>query len=294
MVNLYEYTSSDVYTKPNGLIGLLVCCVGGGGGGGGGRKGGTSNSAGGGAGGTGAVVTRYIPAADVPASVTVTIGAGGTAGAIQATANTHGNNGSDGGNTSFGSLVVANGGKLGSGGTKEAGNAGIGGDTASCVPAWVYYALSGVAGSSGTVTFGSPGTSASVTVLQAGAGGGGGVRTTPTESAGGSSGLGRAKDYATTVAAIAGGLAGGGAGGNGGNNVFLGLLDIFGTSTVGATIGLGQGGSGAGSSLLTDGGTGGNGGLYGAGGGGGGASRDGNGGAGGAGAQGCCLILEVK
>ena len=113
------FESSGTYTKPSGLSFLKVTVVGGGGGGGGEAG---SNSGGGGAGGGTAI--KYIDAADVGSTETVTIGAGG---ADSATADA-----SAGGTSSFGSHCSATG---GSGGQTDAnpdiappGGTGSGGD----------------------------------------------------------------------------------------------------------------------------------------------------------------------
>ena len=74
------YTSSTTWNKPSGLVGVIVEVVGGGGGSGGiaSTAGGqASASAGGGAGG---YSRKYISAANLASSETVTVGTGGTAG----------------------------------------------------------------------------------------------------------------------------------------------------------------------------------------------------------------------
>jgi len=75
----------------------------GGGGGGGGAQGGSGPSAGSG-GGAGGIGEGWIDTGDVPASATITIGAGGSAGSAGP------NVGGDGGTTSFDSLATATGG----------------------------------------------------------------------------------------------------------------------------------------------------------------------------------------
>ena len=89
---LREYIwGPQTWTKPAGLKHLLVVCVGSGGGGGSGRRGAAStNRCGGGGGAGGSIVRRLIKAADLPASVTITVGMGGVGGAARTTDNTNG------------------------------------------------------------------------------------------------------------------------------------------------------------------------------------------------------------
>jgi hypothetical protein len=110
-INLQVFTASATYTPTSGMKNCLVFSTGGGGGGGGADSDGSS-AQGGGGGGAGATCIERFDAATIGASQTVTIGAGGTAGA-----NT-GGNGGNGGDTTFGALHTAGG---GSGGTGVAG-----------------------------------------------------------------------------------------------------------------------------------------------------------------------------
>lgn len=97
-------TATGTYTTPSGCLAILVECVGGGGAGGGtpattGTGNGQNAAAGGGGGGAYAASLIASPAA----SYSVTVGAAGVA--------VSGAGGGNGGNSSFGSLVIAEGGQ---------------------------------------------------------------------------------------------------------------------------------------------------------------------------------------
>jgi hypothetical protein len=100
------FTGGGTYTKPADLKFALVICVGAGGGGGGADPL-TVDAAGGGGGGGGTSMSVLL-AASIGATETITVGAGGSGGVAGA-------NGAAGGDSSFGSLVVANGGGGGAG-----------------------------------------------------------------------------------------------------------------------------------------------------------------------------------
>lgn len=108
------FTSSGTYTPDATMVYALIECWGSGGAGGG-VVGSATGTRGGGGGGAGGYSASIKTAAQVGASQTVTIGAGGT-GSSAAT-------GGNGGATSVGSLVVANG---GSGGGLNDGSTGFG------------------------------------------------------------------------------------------------------------------------------------------------------------------------
>lgn len=101
------FTASGTYTKPAGVKKIHVLCVGGGGGGGYARTA-AAQSSGGSGGGAGGCSESLLAEEDVASTVAITIGPGG-AGGIGGTPV----NPTDGGDTSFGALVVAKGGKAG-------------------------------------------------------------------------------------------------------------------------------------------------------------------------------------
>jgi hypothetical protein len=134
------FTSSDTFEIPTGAKVIKVTCIGAGGGGGGGARNSTIATYSGGSGGGGGGISDYIFRAQdlggAGASVTVTVGTGGTAGAVNATGTTAlvGNAGVAGGTTSISSgastFLQATGGGAGAGGvttgTNAVGASGIG------------------------------------------------------------------------------------------------------------------------------------------------------------------------
>lgn len=131
LINIQVFKSSGTYTPSTGVAKVLVRAWGGGGGGG------TTNSGaiGGPGGGGGAYVEAFITNST---SQTITIGAGGTGGVAN-----NGTNSTAGGDTSFGSLLVAKGGGRGE---SSGGNPGAGGDAASCTVPSGGLAISGTNG----------------------------------------------------------------------------------------------------------------------------------------------------
>ena len=300
---LREYTGSATWTKPTGLKEIFVVCIGGGAGGGSGSRGaaGVLRRGGGGGGGT-VIVWRKISAAELGATETVIIGGGGSGGAAVTADSTDGNDGTAGGDTSFGTLVVSKGGNLGKKGI-NASALNIASDytaVTDSIPSFSFfqYAIGYGTNSSGT---GGNGSYSNPFVLYnlgdpsviGGGGAGGGGKSTGDGTGIGGNGSRLYKIDNTQSAAVTGGAANT-AGGNGLDNQGLQLLMQYNTTAI-PTKGLGTSGAGggAGDNTPTAAGAGGNGGLYGGSGGGGGASLNGaNSGKGGDGAGGLCLVYE--
>lgn len=107
-VQTFVTAGTTTYFPSRGLIEAIVETVGAGAGGGG-ATGSATGDFGAGGGGSGSYARKYLTAAQIGQSQTVTIGAGGTG----ATAGT--NTGSSGGDTSFGTLCIGKGGSGGLG-----------------------------------------------------------------------------------------------------------------------------------------------------------------------------------
>ena len=115
------YTASGTETKPPLAKRALVALAGGGGGGGSGRRGAAGSARSGGLGGFGSVLVELLlQASALSSTVTVTIGAGGTGGAAITADSTSGNDGTAGGDTTFGAYLRARGAIGGKGGTAAA------------------------------------------------------------------------------------------------------------------------------------------------------------------------------
>jgi hypothetical protein len=246
--DIYATVATATWTKPSWATKITLECVGGGGGGGSGRRGAAGTvRCGGGGGGGGAYAFAEFSAADLGATLSVTILAGGAGGAAATADDTNGNGGTAG-QTAFirsADLSVTHirvpGGGAGGAGTASAGAGG--GTAAGMFP-------------------GGNGTSASTTGLVGAAGGNGGG------GGGGAAGAGITSANAPSAGA-AGGVAGRQSGGTG-------PAAGVGSTNDGATSAVPGSGSGSGASSVTaagqDGGT--SLGL-GGGGGGGGASQNG-------------------
>ncbi len=292
-----EYTSgSGTYTTPSDLIYAFVVCIGAGGGGGSGRRGAAgSNRFGGGGGAAGCISRRWFNAAQLGVSKAYSVGTGGAGGTAPAADNTSGNNGTKGGDTTFGGTdVFAIGGNGGSGGTAAAGTGGTAvANITVLTPAQFHLSIINVAGSNGASGAGSAGSATGFSnALGNGGASGGGLNTSNTQTAGGAGSRSYDRSQALNTAAVAG-IAGGGSGNVGVNNQSLQLHVDYVSGVPLNTVGFGTSGSGGGSSNTVGGGAGGNGGNYGAAGGGAGAGTNGTtGGKGGDGAGGAIIIFE--
>ena len=228
--NSQTFTSNAGWTAPSGVYFAKITCVGAGGGGQAGKTGTLSTDSGGKGGGAGATVVRLIPI--VPGiTYSIIIGQAGTGGVPSL------GFGTDGGNTTFGSLVTAYGGKAnGNGGLGT--TLGYGGGSELLVVANTYARL----------FYGDGG------VAAGGNGGTGGDAFTSTSA---TNGIQMETFLGGTGSGIYGGGGGGssvyGSGGNGGSSI--------GQSGSSPTLGYGGGGGGgaASSSLAGSGGTGANG-----------------------------------
>jgi hypothetical protein len=179
--DIQVFSANGTWNKVAGVQTVQLMMIGSGGGGGGGHRGATSNttaSCGGGGGGGGGLLIRQFAAADLPTSVTVTVGAGGASGAAATSDASNGGNGGGGGYTYFVGYASLIGGGAANGGTTAAGAAGAVGPGSSVGGIGAAASTTGGAGLGG----------------QPGAGGGGGgsggglVITTPVATLGGAGG----------------------------------------------------------------------------------------------------------
>lgn len=281
--DIQEFTTAgtSTWTKPAGAKLVYILAFGGGGGGGSGRRRATASVAsaafGGGGGAAGGRVELWIPAIELGATETVTVGAGGTGGSAVTVDDTSGNAGIAGYNSTVGSRIFSRGGSTGAtGGTTTSGPAGT-----STMSVAITYNAASFFTSAGGVGSTVPGLSGNRGGYNGGGGGGGSgfAGASTTESNANLGGKGGSAFTTSTSATGGGGDAGLGHsnGGNGSNaaTYFIG--------------GDGGGGGGGGSSVAA--GAGGNGGFPGGGGGGGGAGHGANSGAGGNGGSGYVRIV---
>lgn len=201
------FTSSGTWNKPAlGNFAFIECW----GGGGSGARSISSSYRGSPGGGGGGYSSRLIPTVSLPASVAVTIGAGGAAATTSPTA------GNPGGNTTFGSFLTAYGGRWGSA-PSSSGNApypqgGLGGGPPGAEVKGSYTEIDDL-GSTNTIFAESGG-------YYGGGGGDGGTYTSPTKSGGSAQygGGGGGMAYRSNGATAGGSSAFAGAGGAGGFN----------------------------------------------------------------------------
>lgn len=243
------FTSSGTWTKQTGTKSVEVFVIAGGGGGGGGTYD-ISNPWGiGGGGGQGGGLSSYTFLASVLGSTeTVTVGTGGAGGAGRGGSGGSGTSGTVGGNSSFGTWLVATGGAAGTGTGGGGNGAGIGN---------IATGTNGAGGANSTNPGGNG--TATTTFAATGGGGGGGAN-------GGTGGTGGARSAVATLAGGAANTVGnsivanqpiGGTGGGGGTST--GLSGTANPGGNGGTYGAG-GGGGAGSGGTNTAGTGGTGG----------------------------------
>jgi hypothetical protein len=109
-VDIQQFTASGTWTKPAGATTVFVRAFGAGAGGQSGQLAAASTAKSGGiGGGGGAYFEMWIAADELPSTVAVTVGAGGTGGAALTNTAALGNHGAAGGNSSFGDYVIAGG-----------------------------------------------------------------------------------------------------------------------------------------------------------------------------------------
>jgi len=115
---IQTFTANGTWTKPANCKQVRVILIGGGGGGGSGMFGTSGSQCGGGGGSGGGYVVKDLLASDLPSTVSVTVGSGGSGGVAVTQDGYNGKDGSDGGTTSFGTYAKAFGGKRGFGGSR--------------------------------------------------------------------------------------------------------------------------------------------------------------------------------
>lgn len=238
-VQVDKFTASGTWTKPSWSTRVVVELISGGNGGGSGALRATGVAASGGGGSAPSVMTVYeFDASELPASVNVTVGAGGAGGAAQTVADTNGVSGTAGGNSSFGSFARASTVGPGQGGGASLGNGGSV-DAIRFLPP-VGTSLAGGAGATSNGAAGSSGPGR----YAAGSGGGGGLSAANVAGLGGASGVNRIATSQNRTSA--GGASDGAVGANGiaAGSSFLAPGDSGGGGAASASGNGGRGGDG--------------------------------------------------
>ena len=283
-IQTFTTAGTATWTKPSNKTVAWVRIWSGGAGGGSGARQATTSGRGGGAGGAGGgYLETFIPLSLLGATVTVTIGAGGTAGTAISTDSTVGSSGGLGNTSSFSiySARIQNT-SGGAGGSIASATAGT--NSGSNSIAGSAFSTLANAGGGGTTGAGTVGVATASPFMQASGGGGGAgalatVTTAATGGAGGARGGGSTSGITTAIAGGAGGI---------GSSLTAATAGTSGTANYGG----GTGGGGGYYATGVAGGTGGAGAQPGGGGGGGGASDNGfASGAGGAGGAGMVIVI---